>query len=101
MKQSLVQIPRAAVVIRSTALPKVIQEWSFETFMDFGVIGEKQVDVYYDHFHGRPTLDRLEPPEPEHCVVNAVHLDGKDIKDSLQESLIEDLEIEALERWRG
>lgn len=77
------------------------QEWSFDTHLDFGVLGEKQVEVFYLHFYENKSNDPFQIPEPEYCEVTSVIWDGKDIKSSLNEDLIEDLAIDALENWNG
>lgn len=77
------------------------QEWSFETHLDLGVIGEKKVEVFYRHFYENPSADPYQVPEPEYCEVTAVMWGNLDLKSDLNGDLVEDLETEALEDWLG
>ena len=77
------------------------QEWSFETSLDLGVIGEKQVEVFYRHYYENPSADPYQVPEPEYCEVTAVMWGDVDLKDDLKGDLVEDLAFEALDDWRG
>ena len=77
------------------------QEWSFETHLDLGVIGEKKVEVFYRHYYENPSNDPYQVPEPEYCEVTSVIWGKLDLKDDLNADLIEDLAFEALEDWTG
>lgn len=77
------------------------QEWSFETYLDLGVIGEKQVEVFYRHYYENPSNDPFQCPEPEYCEVTSVMWGEIDLKDDLNGDLVEDLAFDALENWRG
>ena len=83
------------------AIAKTGQEWSFDTHLDLGVIGEQPVEVFYLHYYGRKSNDAFMPPEPEYCEVTAVLWEGKDITDKLNGNLIEDLSFEAQEDWQS
>lgn len=77
------------------------QEWSFNTRLDMGVLGEQPIEVFYIHFYGRKSNDPFQVPDPEHCQVTSVEWEGKDITDKLNSNLLDDLSIEAQEDWQS
>lgn len=77
------------------------QEWSFDAYLDFGVIGEQPVEVFYTHHYGLKHNDAFMAPEPEYCEVTSVMWNNKDIAGLLNDNLIEDLSFEALEDWQS
>lgn len=83
------------------AIAKNGQEWSFDTRLDLGVLGEQPVEVFYQHYYGRKTNDPFQVPDPEYCEVSAVFWEGKDITDKLNGDLLEDLAFEAQEDWQS
>lgn len=80
-------------------------EHVYDTYLDLGVIGEQKVEVFYHWHNGVPLGDRMLPPEPDGAEVVAVlcFIDGKeiDITNLLNQNLIEDLEYECTEDYRG
>lgn len=77
----------------------------YETFLDFGVIGEQRCEVFYDWHEGRTTMDSFEAPDPSGATVIAVMawIDGKEVDmfDYLNDNLIQDLEFECSEAYHG
>ncbi len=71
-------------------------EYSFDTHLDFGCLGELPVEVFYVYHRGRPTSDPYQIPDPPYCEITWVEWEGKNIKDQLSESTIEELAIEAI-----
>ena len=77
----------------------------YETHLDLGVLGEQKVEVFYDWCNCRVSNDEFERPEPDGAIVVAVNcwLGGKEINvfDYLNDNLIQDLEYECSEDYRG
>lgn len=77
----------------------------YETVLDLGVIGEQQIEVFYDWIVGRKSNDPFQVPEGTGAVVVAViwFVDGKEINlyDMLNKDLIADLEHECFEDYNG
>lgn len=82
-----------------------MREHIYTTYLDFGVIGEQEVEVFYDYFAGLGSNDQYLPPEPEYAEVTdvCVFLDGKQLSilSLLNSSLIEDLAYECLEDFNA
>ena len=77
----------------------------YNTLLDFGVLGEVEVEVFYDWYQGRPTLDRDEAPDTSGATVTAVYvcIDGTNIEisDKLNDNLLDDLAYECTEAYLG
>lgn len=80
-------------------------EHIYETVLDLGVIGEQKVEVFYHWYNCRVSNDEFQFPEPDGAEVVAVlaFVDGKelDITNLLNPNLIQDLEYECTEHYRG
>ena len=80
-------------------------EHIYETYLDLGVIGEQKVEVFYHWWNCRVSNCEFQVPEPDGAEIVAVlcFIDGKeiDITNLLNQNLIEDLEHECAEDYRG
>lgn len=80
-------------------------EHVYETTLDLGVIGEQKVEVFYEWCDCRVSNDQFRAPEPDGAIVIAVlvFIDGKeiDITEMLNPNLLQDLEYECSEDYRG
>ena len=77
----------------------------YATKLDLGVLGERDVEVFYDWTSPKPSKDPFQVPENGGATVVAVILwfGGKevDVYDYLNDDLIADLEHECAEAYNG
>ena len=77
----------------------------YATKLDLGVLGERDVEVFYDWTPPNPSNDSFQVPENGGATVKAVTvwLDGKevDLYQYLGDDLIADLENECAEAYNG
>ena len=73
---------------------------TFTTVLDFGVLGEQDVEVHYTHYRAY-SGDRETPDEPEYCEVNRVIWNKIDVVHELSEENMSKLSGEALDDWNG
>ena len=77
----------------------------YATKLDLGVLGERDVEVFYDWTPPNPSNDSFQVPENGGATVVAVILwfGGKevDVYDYLNDDLIADLEHECAEAYNG
>ena len=77
----------------------------YATKLDLGVLGERDVEVFYDWTPPNPSNDPFQVPENGGATVVAVSLwlGGKevDVYDYLNDNLISDLEHECAEAYNG
>lgn len=84
-------------------MSKVYRDHCTETVLDFGDIGERHVDVFYDWHEPNPSNDPLQVPENGGVVVKDVRvfLDGSEISilHWLTPSRVEDLSDQIRKKW--
>lgn len=84
-------------------MSKIYRDHCTELSLDFGCIGERYVDVFYDWHDPNPSADPFQPPENGGVVINDVRvfLDGTEISIThwLSPSQIEDLADRIRNKW--
>ena len=84
-------------------MSKIYKNHVAEVALDFGVIGDQYVDVFYDWICENPSSDPMQPPEKEGPVIKDVMLfvDGQEVSifHWLSPRRIDDLADLIRERW--
>jgi hypothetical protein len=74
--------------------------YHFTTQIDFGLLGEQQVEVHYKHHRGFRG-SQYEPAENEWCELLRVAFLGRCVMSLLCDDALDALKDAALEDWRG
>lgn len=85
-------------------MSKVYRDHCSEAVLDFGCIGERYVDVFYDWHEPNPSNDPFQPPENGGVVITDVRvfLDGTELSilHWLSPSRVEELAQQVGEKWQ-